>query len=134
MYSATSVDQLPHHLVASKLFGHMLNIPVPDIDHTDYFLILGANPVASNGSIMSSPNIKKRLKNIQNRGGKVIVIDPRYTETAELADKHIFIKPGTDALLLLAMIHVIFESNLIDDNCTKSVSYTHLTLPTILLV
>ena len=122
MYSATSVDQLPHHLVASKLFGHMLNIPVPDIDHTDYFLILGANPVASNGSIMSSPNIKKRLKSIQSRGGKVIVIDPRYTETAELADKHIFIKPGTDALLLLAMIHVIFESNLIDDNCTKYLS------------
>ncbi|GAA3921656.1 molybdopterin-dependent oxidoreductase [Litoribacillus peritrichatus] len=122
MYSATSVDQLPHHLVASKLFGHMLKMPVPDIDRTDFFLMLGANPVASNGSIMTSPDIKNRIKAIQKRGGKIIVIDPRKTETAEMANKHHFIKPGTDALLLLAMIHVIFESNIIDDRCNHLLS------------
>ena len=114
MYSATSVDQLPHHIVATKLFGHMLKIPVPDIDRTDFFLMLGANPVASNGSVMTVADVKKRLKDIQKKGGKVVVIDPRKTETAELADKHYFIKPGTDALLLLSMLYVIFESSLLN--------------------
>lgn len=122
MYSATSVDQLPHHIVASKLFGHMLKIPVPDIDRTDFFLMLGANPVASNGSLMTVPDVKKRLKDIQKKGGKVVVIDPRRTETAEIADQHYFIKPGTDALLLLAMLHVIFESSLLDAEATGLMS------------
>lgn len=122
MYSATSVDQLPHHLVATKLFGHMLKMPVPDIDRTDFFLMLGANPVASNGSVMTVPDVKKRLKAIQQKGGKVIVIDPRRTETAELADQHYFIKPGTDALLLLSMLYVIFESSLLDAEATGLMS------------
>lgn len=122
MYSATSVDQLPHHVVASKLFGHMLKIPVPDIERTDCFVMFGANPVASNGSLMTAPDIKKRLKDIQKKGGKVLVIDPRKTETAELADKHLFIQPGTDALLLLSMLHVIFESSLVDPKATEFIS------------
>jgi anaerobic selenocysteine-containing dehydrogenase len=111
-FSATSVDQLPHHFTAFFLFGHQLMIPVPDIDRTDFLLALGANPVVSNGSLMSAPDVAKRLKALRARGGKLIVIDPRRTETAELADQHHFIRPGSDAWLLLALLHVIFEERL----------------------
>jgi anaerobic selenocysteine-containing dehydrogenase len=107
-FSATSVDQLPHMLVAYWMFGHQLLLPVPDVDRTDYFLIFGANPLASNGSLMSAPGMKGRLEAIRARGGRVVVVDPRRTETAEIADAHHFIQPGSDALLLLAMLHVIF--------------------------
>jgi anaerobic selenocysteine-containing dehydrogenase len=110
-FSATSVDQLPHHVVAWKLFGHQLKIAVPDIDHCDFFLMFGANPMASNGSLMTAPGFRHRLKALQERGGKLVVIDPRRTETAEVADVHHFIRPGTDALLLLAMINRIFATN-----------------------
>ena len=103
-FSATSVDQLPHMLVAHWMFGHQLLLPVPDVDRTDYFLILGANPLASNGSLMSAPDMKGRLKAIQKRGGRVVVVDPRRTETALAADEHVFVRPGTDALLLLALL------------------------------
>ncbi|MFK7991041.1 MAG: molybdopterin oxidoreductase family protein [Sandaracinaceae bacterium] len=102
-FSATSVDQLPHHLAAYLMFGHQFLIPVPDVDHTTHMLILGANPLASNGSLMSAPNMRGRLKAIQSRGGKVVVVDPRRTETAKLADAHHFIRPGTDAWLLAAI-------------------------------
>ena len=111
-FSATSVDQLPHHLVCHLLFGHQLMIPVPDIDRTDHFLIIGGNPIASNGSIMSVPDIKNRLKAIKKRSGKIVVIDPRRSETAVVAGEHHFIKPGTDALLLLAMLNTVFEEQL----------------------
>ncbi|WND02687.1 molybdopterin-dependent oxidoreductase [Temperatibacter marinus] len=104
-FSASSIDQLPHQLVSYAMYGHQFMIPIPDIDHTDYMLMLGANPLASNGSLMTVPDVKARLKAIQERGGKVIVIDPRKTETAKLADEHFFIKPGTDAFFLLALIH-----------------------------
>ena len=115
-FSATSVDQLPHHIVSYQLFGHYLYLPVPDIDHTDYFMIIGGNPLASNGSIMSVPDIKKRLKAIQQRGGQVVVIDPRRSETAEVADQHHFIKPASDALLLLGMLHTLYAEQLIQPN------------------
>jgi anaerobic selenocysteine-containing dehydrogenase len=111
-FSATSVDQLPHHIIAHKLFGHQLKMPVPDIDNCDHFLIIGGNPVASNGSIMSVPDVKARLKNITKKGGKVIVIDPRRTETAEISSTHHFIKPGSDVLLLLAMINTLLSEKL----------------------
>lgn len=104
-YSATSVDQLPHHMASFHMLGHQLLIPVPDIDRTDFFIIWGGNPMASNGSLMTVPDIKKRLAAIRARGGKVIVIDPRYSETAAQADQHIFIRPGADVLLLLAILH-----------------------------
>jgi anaerobic selenocysteine-containing dehydrogenase len=107
-YSATSVDQLPHHIVSRQLFGHQSQIPIPDIDHTQHFMIIGGNPMASNGSIMSVPHIKRRLKAIQSRGGKVVVIDPKKSETADMSSEHHFIKPGTDALLMLAMINTVF--------------------------
>lgn len=113
-FSATSADQLPHHFAAFFMFGHQLLLPVPDVDRTDYFLILGANPIASNGSIMTAGGIGNRLKALQARGGKFVVIDPRYTETAQRADEHHFIKPGTDALLLLAMVSTLFEDDLVD--------------------
>ena len=113
-FSATSVDQLPHHIVSRQLFGHQLQIPIPDIDHTDYFVIIGGNPLASNGSIMTVPHIKRRLKAIQQRGGKVVVIDPKRSETADVSSQHLFVKPGTDVLLLLAMINTVFAKGLAD--------------------
>ena len=107
-FSATSVDQLPHHIVSMHLFGHMLRIPVPDVNNTHYMLIIGGNPLASNGSIMSTPNMRQKLKDIKARNGKVVVIDPRRTETAEIASEHHFIRPATDVLLLLAMLNEIY--------------------------
>ncbi|ATB45282.1 molybdopterin-dependent oxidoreductase [Corallococcus macrosporus] len=105
-FSATSVDQLPHQFAAYLMFGHQLLVPIPDLDHTGYLLVLGANPLASNGSLMTAPDIRARLRAIQQRGGRVVVMDPRRTETAAIADAHVFIRPGTDALALLAMLHV----------------------------
>jgi anaerobic selenocysteine-containing dehydrogenase len=121
-FSATSVDQLPHHLVAHKLFGHQLQIPVPDIDHCEHFLIIGGNPVASNGSIMSVPDVKNRLKAIPQKGGQVVVIDPRLTETAEIASQHHFIKPGSDVLLLLAMLNTLFTEQLAKPGRLKDIT------------
>ncbi len=108
IYSASSVDQLPHMVAAHAMFGHGLLLPVPDIERTQFFLIMGANPVVSNGSLMTAPGMSRRLQALRARGGKVVVVDPRRTETAELADQHLFIRPGTDAYLLLAMLHVLF--------------------------
>jgi anaerobic selenocysteine-containing dehydrogenase len=108
IYSASSADQLPQMLAALRMFGHLALIPVPDLDRTDLLLIFGANPVVSNGSLMTAPNIKARLRAIRDRGGRVIVVDPRRTETADIADEHIAVRPGGDALLLAAMLHVIF--------------------------
>ena len=113
-FSATSVDQLPHHLASLWLFGHKSLFPIPDVDRTDYFLMLGANPIASNGSLWTVPDVRKRLKKLKQRGGKLVVIDPRRTETAELASEHHFITPGTDALLLAAILNTIFEEGLCD--------------------
>jgi anaerobic selenocysteine-containing dehydrogenase len=110
-FSATSVDQLPHHLVALWMYGHKSLLPVPDIDRTDFMLILGANPIASNGSIWTVPDVRKRLKELRARGGAFVVVDPRRTETAELADEHYFIRPGTDAWLLLAMLNTLFAED-----------------------
>jgi len=111
-YSATSVDQLPHHVAAYFMYGHQLLLPVPDLDRTDFLLVIGANPAVSNGSLMSAPDVARRLKDIRRRGGRLVVVDPRRTETAALADRHLFIRPGTDVLLLLALLHVIFEEGL----------------------
>lgn len=111
-FSATSVDQLAHHLAGYLMFGHQLLLPIPDIDRTNFFLILGANPAVSNGSMMTAPGVSRRLQEIRRRGGKVILVDPRFNETARLADRHLFIKPGTDVLLLLALLHVVFDQGL----------------------
>lgn len=111
-YSATSVDQLPHHLVSWLMYGHQLMIPIPDLDRTQFLLVLGANPVVSNGSLMTAPDVARRLKDLRARGGRLVVIDPRRTETAALADTHLFVRPGSDALLLLALLQVIFAEGL----------------------
>jgi len=111
-YSATSVDQLPEQLVSLLMFGHSLLIPLPDLDRTGFHIIFGANPVVSNGSLMTAPGVTKRLKAIRERGGSLVVIDPRKTETAAIADQHLFIKPASDVLMLLAMLHVVFDENL----------------------
>ena len=107
VFSASSVDQLPQQLVSLLMFGHQFLIPIPDIDRTDYFLIIGANPMASNGSMMTVPDVARRLRDIRARGGKIVVIDPRRTETAAVASEHHFIRPATDAALLMAMIHTM---------------------------
>ncbi|MGB4484872.1 MAG: molybdopterin oxidoreductase family protein [Pseudomonas veronii] len=111
-FSATSVDQLPHHLSSHLMYGHGLLLPIPDIDHTDFMLILGGNPLASNGSIMTVPDVEKRLKAIQARGGKVVVVDPRRSETAAIADQHLFVRPGGDAALLFGLLNTLFAENL----------------------
>ena len=111
-FSATSVDQLPHHLTSHLLYGHGLLIPIPDIDHTDFMLILGGNPLASNGSLMTVPDVEKRLKAIQKRGGKLVVVDPRRSETAAIADQHVFVRPGEDAALLCGLLNTLFAEGL----------------------
>lgn len=122
-FSATSVDQLPDQLAAYLLFGHQLLVPVPDLDRTDCLVIIGANPVVSNGSMMTAPKVAQRLKDIQGRGGKVINVDPRFTETSKVSDQHIYINPASDVYLLLSMIHIVFEKKY--DNLGHVESFTH---------
>ena len=114
IFSATSVDQLPKQISCGLMFGSGLSIPIPDIDRTDYLLILGANPLASNGSLMTAPDFRGRLKAIRDRGGRVVVIDPRRTRTAEVADAHHPIRPGRDAHFLAALVHTLVEEDMID--------------------
>ncbi len=113
-FSATSCDQLPHHFAAWTMLGHPLLMPIPDLDRTEYFLIFGANPLASNGSLMTAPDVINRLDDIKKRGGKVVLIDPRRTETARVASEHHFIKPSSDVYFLLAVVNVLFAENLVN--------------------
>ena len=113
-FSATSLDQLPHQLVAYAMYGHQFFIPIADIDHTQLMVIFGGNPIASNGSLMTMTNAPKRFKDLQARDGKLIVIDPRRTETADVADQHIFRKPGSDAFVMMAIIKLLFKEDLIN--------------------
>jgi anaerobic selenocysteine-containing dehydrogenase len=112
-FSATSVDQLPKMVSSSLLFGAPLAVPIADIDHTDFLLVLGANPMASNGSLMTAPDFPGRLRRLRERGGRLVVVDPRRSETAALADEHVFVRPGGDAYLLFAMVHVLFAEGLV---------------------
>ena len=111
VFSPTSMDQLPHHFIGYYMYGHSLNIPIPDIDRTEYMVIFGANPIASNGSLMSAPGIQKKLKDIQKRGGKTIQFDPRKNETSRIVDEHYFIRPNTDVYFLLGMLHLIQKND-----------------------
>ena len=113
-YTAASVDQIPKHVTCGLMFGNPDLIPVPDIDRTSYLLVLGANPWVSNGSLATAPDWPGRLKAIRARGGKVVVVDPRRTETARQADEHLFIRPGTDAFLVLAIANTLFAENRVD--------------------
>src|SRR3954451_11467258 len=114
IFSASTVDQMPKQVSAGLMFGTFLSIPIPDIDRTDYMLILGANPLASNGSLMTAPDFRGRMRAVRERCGKIVVIDPRVSRTAEHADEHHFIRPGTDALFLAALAREIFESGLVE--------------------
>jgi anaerobic selenocysteine-containing dehydrogenase len=111
-FSATSVDQLPHQMISYLMYGHQLLLPIPDIDRTSYFLVFGANPLASNGSLMTVPDVRRRLDDLRKRDGKLVVFDPRRTETAARADEHHFIRPGADAAVLFALLHTIFAERL----------------------
>ncbi len=112
IYSASTVDQMPKQVAAGLMFGAGLSVPVPDVDRTDHLLILGANPLVSNGSLLTAPDMRGRIREIRERGGKVVVVDPRRTRTAREATEHHFIRPGTDAALLMAIVNVLLAENL----------------------
>ena len=112
-FSASTVDQMPKQVAAGLMFGTGLSIPVPDIDRTDYLLILGADPFVSNGSLMTAPDVPGRLRAVRRRGGTVVVIDPRRTRTATEASEHHFIRPGTDAHFLFALVNTLFAEGLV---------------------
>ncbi|WP_217248110.1 molybdopterin oxidoreductase family protein [Streptomyces sp. AC602_WCS936] len=114
LFTASTLDQMPKHVSSGLLFGDANAIPVPDLDRTDHLLLIGANPLESNGSLCTAPDFPGRLKALRARGGTLTVIDPRRTRTAKLADRHVAIRPGTDALLLAAMVHVLYEEGLVD--------------------
>jgi len=114
IFSASTVDQMPKHVSSGYMFGHPLNIPVPDLDRTDYLLMLGANPYESNGSLCTAPDFPGRMAAIRARGGKVVVVDPRRTKTAANADSWIPIRPGSDAAFLLALVNVLFAEGKVD--------------------
>ncbi|MFH8939252.1 molybdopterin-dependent oxidoreductase [Streptomyces griseosporeus] len=114
LFTASTVDQMPKHVSSGLLFGDANAIPVPDLDHTSHLLLIGANPLESNGSLCTAPDFPGKLKALRARGGTLTVIDPRRTRTARLADRHLAIRPGTDALLLAAMATVLFEEGLVD--------------------
>ncbi|MGW7201181.1 molybdopterin-dependent oxidoreductase [Streptomyces chryseus] len=114
LFTASTVDQMPKHVSSGLLFGDPLAIAVPDLDRTDHLLLLGANPLESNGSLCTAPDFPGKLKALRRRGGTLVVVDPRRTRTAKLADRHVAIRPGTDALLLAALAQVLFEEKLAD--------------------
>lgn len=113
VFSASTIDQMPKQVACGHMFGNPMAIPVPDLDRTDHLLILGANPMVSNGSLCAAPNFPARLAALRRRGGRLVVIDPRRTRTAEVADEHVFIRPGTDPLFLLGIVHTLFAENLV---------------------
>lgn len=121
-YSATSADQLPHMFAALSMFGHQLLLPVPDIDRTHLWVIFGANPAASNGSLMTAPGVAARAKALRKRGGRIVLFDPRRTETARWVDEHHFVKPGSDALVMLAILNVLFDRDWTDPGAWRGYS------------
>jgi anaerobic selenocysteine-containing dehydrogenase len=112
-FSASTVDQMPKQISGGLMFGTGISIPVPDVDRTDYFLVLGANPYASNGSLMTAPDIPGRMEAIQARGGKIVVVDPRRSKTAEMADEHLFIRPSTDSFFLFGIVSALIDEALV---------------------
>ncbi|MBY0401650.1 molybdopterin-dependent oxidoreductase [Myxococcota bacterium] len=113
LFTASTVDQMPQHVVSGLLWGDPSAFPIPDLDRTDYLLMLGANPMASNGSLLTAPDFPGRLKEFKPRGARLVVVDPRRTETAERADQHLFIRPGTDVFWLAALVNTLFAEGLV---------------------
>ncbi len=114
VYSASTLDQMPKQLSNGLMFGDWLSFPVPDIERTDFLMILGGNPMVSNGSLWTVPNFRDKAKALRARGGKIVVIDPRRTETAKAADQHVFIRPGADVFFLMGLTHTLFEEKLVN--------------------
>ena len=112
VYSASTIDQIPKMLAGGLMFGDPMAIAVPDVDRTDHFLIIGANPLESHGSLCAAPDFPRRLKALRDRGGKIVVVDTRRTRTAKFADEHHFVRPGTDPYLLLGIVHTLLDENL----------------------
>ncbi|MFF0867726.1 molybdopterin-dependent oxidoreductase [Nonomuraea sp. NPDC003560] len=112
VFTAATADQMPKHVASGLMFGHPLAVPVPDLDRTDFLLMLGANPLESNGSLCTAPDFPGRLKALRRRGGRLVVVDPRRTRTAALADEHVFVRPGSDAYLLFGIVHTLFAEDL----------------------
>ncbi|MEU9702079.1 molybdopterin oxidoreductase family protein [Streptomyces sp. NPDC047981] len=112
LFTASTLDQMPKHVSSGLLYGDPFAIPVPDLDRTDHLLMLGANPLDSNGSLCTAPDFPGKLKALRRRGGTLTVVDPRRTRTARLADRHLAIRPGTDALFLAALVHTLFAEDL----------------------
>ncbi len=113
VFSASTLDQMPRQLANGLVYGHWLSNPLPDIERTQLLIVLGANPVVSNGSMWTVPDFRAKAKALRARGGRLVVIDPRRTETAALANEHHFIRPGSDAFLLAAMAHTLFAEGLV---------------------
>jgi len=113
VFSASTLDQMPKQLSAGLMFGHWLSIPLPDIERCDYLLILGGNPMVSNGSLWTVPDYRGKAKAMRSRGGRIVVVDPRRSETAAAADEHLPIRPGGDALLLAGIAHTLFDEGLV---------------------
>ncbi len=125
IFSASTVDQMPKQVASGFLFGGAATIAVPDLDRTSYLLMLGANPYASNGSLCTAPDFPGRLQAIRARGGKVVVVDPRRTKTAEESDEWVSIVPGTDALFLAAVVQVLFAEGLDRSRSARRVHHGH---------
>ncbi|WP_328397036.1 molybdopterin oxidoreductase family protein [Nocardia sp. NBC_00416] len=119
-YTASSIDQFPQEFVAWQMYGSNFLMPIADIDRTDRLVIIGANPAVSNGSVTTMPGARDRIKEVRTRGGKVVVIDPRRTETARLADEHVSVLPGGDPYLLLAVLHVLITEDLCDRTAVRA--------------
>ena len=113
LFSAATMDQQPKNLSSRLLYGEVWAIPIPDLDRTQYLLCLGGNPVVSQGSLMSAPDARARFQALRARGGRLVVVDPRRSETAQLADRHLAIRPGTDAFFLFALVHTLFSEGLV---------------------
>ena len=113
VFSASTVDQMPKQVSAGLMFGAALSVPVADVDRMDYLVIMGANPYASNGSLMTAPDLPGRLEALRRAGGTVVVVDPRRSQTAEKSDEHLFIRPGTDAHFLFGVVNVLVTEGLV---------------------
>ncbi|MEV5647844.1 molybdopterin-dependent oxidoreductase [Nocardia sp. NPDC052254] len=123
LFSASTADQMPKQVSSGLMFGDPLTVAVPDLDRTDHLLMLGANPLESNGSLCTAPDYPGRLKALRKRGGRLVVVDPRRTRTADLADEHLFIRPGSDAYLLFGIVHVLFAEDLADDRIVSGTAF-----------
>lgn len=113
MYSASTLDQMPRHVSAGLLYGSWTSIPVPDIDRTDLIVIVGGNPMVSNGSMWTVPNFRGRHLELKKRGGRMIIVDPKRTQSAKAADQHLAIRPGTDVFFLFSILATLFDEDLV---------------------